>query len=411
MVKDIHPRSPIKTLDRNFSGEELEKVFPLALVSSLVGMSPSYVRKALLTQKEKVNREVSLKGVLFLLDLDAFAETFIPRSQIPQYLLGLSSKVPTEQINLAEDYVFIKGSTTDLLPRIPAQSVQCVITSTPYWGLRLYNEHHLVEWADGEVSALGHEQTPEGFIRHTVQLLYMLKPALKKTASVWWNIMDSYNTRTQIRGNAAETLRAMRGEDKRGWHDHACRRYSAGHSYLKDGEQSVIPARIAERASRIGYYIKSIITWKKNGSTPEPTDTRVTRELEYILHLTVDRTPYFNKAAYLNTPVNLGGRNDRGESEKITDVWFLRTSEGKEGHGAQFPPELPGRCIVLSSNENDLVLDPFIGAGTTAVVARQLNRRCLGFDVSDSYLQVANSKMQESTNLPPTTNAQVLPTL
>jgi DNA modification methylase len=392
MIRDIHPQTPVAALQRDFTDEQLGKHFSLSLISTLTGMQPSFIRKALDSRDA-----VSLKQVLFLLDLDSFAETFIPRSMVPQYLICHADRPTEPQITIPENQDFHQGSATDLIPRLPKESIQCVVTSTPYWGLRLYNDSFLVTWADGEICAFGNEQTPEAFIRHTTELLYLLKPAITKTGSVFWNLMDTFNTRTQIRENAAETLRAMKGLDNRGWKDYDCRRYSAGHSFLKDGEQCLIPARVAERASRLGYYVKTLITWKKNGSMPETVGTRVTREIEYIIHLAVDRSPLFNKDAFLQTPEPLGGRNKDYESEKLTDIWCFRTSTGKDGHGAQFPVELPGRCISLSTNPGDVVCDPFIGAGTTAEAARRLGRKCIGFDVSDSYLTVARVRNGKTT--------------
>lgn len=210
---------------------------------------------------------------------------------------------------------------TDALHQLAPSSVQCVVTSTPYWGLRIYEDSASVTWADGEICAYGHEQTPEGFIRHTIQILLQLRSLLTEDASVWWNRMDSYNTRTQIRSNAVEALRAMQGKDDRGWADHLARRYSAGHSYLKDGEQCMIPARVAERASRIGYHVKSIITWAKQSSLPEPQNSRVSRGLEYVIHLAPTRTPKFEKAAYRREPPALGGRSVGYEPDKLSDVW------------------------------------------------------------------------------------------
>jgi DNA modification methylase len=388
MIHDIHPKSPTTALTRNFTEEMLKRSFPLSLVSALVGMNAGFVKKALGSKRDAV----SLESVLHLLDMDAYAETFIPRSRIPQYLLNWQAPNAEPQLTLPKGNDFVQGSASTLIPRLPRNTIQCVVTSTPYWGLRLYNDSFLVHWADGEVCPFGNEQTPEAFIRHTVELLFLLKPVITASGSVWWNLMDTYNTRTQIRENAAETLRAMRGEEDRGWHDYDCRRYSAGHAFLKDGEQCLIPSRVAERATRLGYFVKSIITWKKNGSMPETVETRVTRELEYIIHLGVDRSPLFNKVAYREIPESLGGRHTTYESEKLTDVWCFRTSGGRDGHGAQFPMELPGRCIALSTNKGDVVLDPFIGAGTTAFAAQQLGRRCLGFDVSNGYLEVARNK-------------------
>jgi DNA modification methylase len=393
MIRDIHPKTPVAVLRREFTQEELSARFPRELVSAVVGMQPSFIRKALDSRDESIG----LAEVLTLLDQDAFSETFVPRSRIPDFLLKRSQPTEPQGIELPETFAFIKGSAKTLIPGLPQSSVQCMVTSPPYWGTRLYDDAFVVEWADGESCPFGNEQTPEGYIRHTVELLFLLKPSLTKSASVWWNVMDTYNTRTQIRRNASETLRAMRGEDDRSWGDHDCRRYSAGHSYLNDGEQCLIPARVAERASRIGFYVKSMVTWKKDGSMPETVGTRVTRELEHIIHLSVDRAPLFNKEAFLSIPKELGGRNREFDSEMLTDVWFFRTSSGRDGHGAQFPLELPGRCIALTTNPDDLVLDPFVGSGVTTVAARRLGRRCIGFDISEVYLQIARRRTSRLT--------------
>lgn len=117
--------------------------------------------------------------------------------------------------------------------------------------------------------------------------------------------------------------------------------------------------------------------------------SRVSRQAEYVLQLAVGQ-PLFNKGAWQKLPPRLGGANPQIESaEKITDVWCLPTSAGKNGHGAEFPLALPGRCIALSTEPGDLVLDPFIGSGTTALAALELNRRCIGFDISPAYVQLA----------------------
>jgi DNA modification methylase len=202
-------------------------------------------------------------------------------------------------------------------------------------------------------------------------------------------------TRTQIRGNAYEALQAMDGRNRTKWGDHDHHRYSAGHSYIKDGEQSGIPALVAERASRIGYYTKSIITWAKIISLPEPQNSRVSRSLEYVLHLSTRRAPKFDKGAYRRLSTSLGGRNILYEGDKLSDVWVLPVSSGGDGHGAQFPLALPGRCIAISTDVNDVVLDPFVGTGNTAVAALTLGRRVIGVDVSQQYLDVAETKVRE----------------
>jgi DNA modification methylase len=394
-IRDIFPRSPVAELQRDWSAAELSTQFDREHVSAAVGMAESFIRRALGKPVERI----TLKDVLFLLNLDVYAETFVPRSMVPQYLfstLGRSEPVP---LQLTDAHILIQGCAKDLIPRIPTGSVRCVVTSTPYWGTRLYEEPSPVKWADGESCVFGNEQTPEGFIRHTAELLYLLKDSITSNGSVWWNLMDTYNTRTQIRQNAAETLRAMQGKDERGWLDYDCRRYSAGHSYLKDGEQCGIPAKVAARASRLGYYVKSMISWKKEQSMPETVSTRVTRQVEYVIHLSKERSPLFHKEEYTRLPAALGGRNEAFESGKVTDVWVFSSSPGRDGHGAQFPMALPARCIALSTDEGDYVLDPFVGSGTTLVAAALLQRKAIGFDLSASYLATAKDRLNAALTI------------
>jgi DNA modification methylase len=373
----------------------MEHLFDAGLVAAAVGMSRAYIARALDYPPGSRPARISLAQVLDLLDVDGYQETFVPRSRVPEYLLGAAPS-SAGTLESREDVAIVEGNARNLLPTLAPKSVQCVVTSSPYWGMRVYDNHRDVEWADGESCPYGFEQTPEGFIRHTVELLYLLKPAIAATGSVWWNLMDTYNTRTPIRGSSVEKLRAMGGhaDHNLGWTEHLACRHSAGHMYLDDGEQSSIPSRVAERASRIGYKLKSFITWNKN-STPEPVRSRVTRQAEYILHLSVQRAPLFNKAAWQQLPARLGGRNPQFESsEKLTDIWCLATATGQNGHGAEFPLALPARCIALSSNEGDLVLDPFLGAGTVALAAMELGRRCLGFDISRNYVQLARDRVK-----------------
>ncbi len=266
----------------------------------------------------------------------------------------------------------------------------------PYWGMRIYDATTSTHWADGEVCPYGHEQTPEAFIRHTVEVLLALSRVVTMDGSIWWNVMDAFNTRTQIRATAVEALRAMQGLDRRKWGDHAARRYSAGHAYLKDGEQCMIPGQIAERASRIGLYVKSLITWAKSSSLPEPQNSRVSRNLEYVIHLSRRRTPTFSRTPYHEIPPDFGGRNTGCESEKLSDVWILHTSSGGDGHGAQFPVSLPGRCIALTTSPGDLVLDPFVGSGNAGVAAIYHGCRFLGFDTSATYLATAKAKILDN---------------
>jgi DNA modification methylase len=384
---EIKPYTQVATIPR----DRTSNLYPLEMVLPVVGMNEYFVKKVL-GKHEYLTEDM----VVALLEQDAFSETFVPRSRVLQYLRNESQKESQRKNDtISETNKMYKGDAIQLIDKLEDQSIQCVVTSTPYWAMRIYDEFLIKEWADGEICTYGLEQTPEGFIRHSVETLYHIKKKLTLTGSIWWNVMDSYNTRTQIRSNAAEALYAMQGHDKKTWKDHKYKRYSAGHVYLQDGEQCLIPQRIAERASRIGFYVKSMISWCKTASMPEPQQSRVSRNVEYVLHLTAQRTPLFDKQAYLSLPSELGGKQPF-ESEKLSDFWHLPTSAGGNGHGAQFPLQLPGRCIALSTNEGDTVLDPFMGSGTTAIAALMLNRKYIGFDISDEYIKLAEKRAQET---------------
>jgi len=385
-VVDIKPQTPVASLDRTrFAGDG---TYPVDVVAPLVGMSTIFIRKVI-----GHRGPVTGPDLLLLLDQDAFHETYVPRSKILDHLERAAVDAAADEVPNPDSWDLRLGHALDLIGQIPASSVNCVVTSTPYWGLRIYEDTQSFTWADGEVCAYGHEQTPEGFARHTTEILVALSRVLSDDGSIWWNLMDSFNTRTQIRGNAAEALRAMQGKDSRKWGDHAARRYSAGHAYLKDGEQCLIPQSVAERASRAGLYVKTSITWAKRSSMPEPQDSRVSRNLEYVLHLAKQRTPALARQPYHDAAPEFGGRNNGWESEKLSDVWVLSTASGGEGHGAQFPTALPGRCIALCTQPGDLVLDPFAGLGTSGIAALHHECRFLGFDVSQTYLAAAKEKL------------------
>ena len=385
---DIKPYTEVST----FNCELTKNQYPIDSILPILGMSKSFVKKVIGKQSL-----VSEPMILKLINQDAFSETFVPRSKILTYLRESIANSPVENnTKKIQRNKLLQGDAINLIHSLPDQSIQCVVTSTPYWAMRIYDTLYERKWADGEICSFGLEQTPEGFIRHSVEVLYHLLPKIKPKGSIWWNIMDSYNTRTQIRGSAVEALKAMQGHDKRSWKDYKYKRYSSGHSFLKDGEQCMIPQRICERASRIGYYNKSTISWCKSSTLPEPQNSRVSRSIEYILHLSVERTPTFHKERYLELNPALGGKQPL-ESEKLSDFWYLPTSAGGDEHGAQFPLHIPARCIAISTEPGDLVLDPFVGAGNTAIAASLLGRNYIGFDISSKYISIAKKRIESAS--------------
>ena len=228
ILPDIKPQTEISALDRD-SALSREEKFPIADVVAAVGMQATFIRK-ICGRKHLL----SSFDVLQLLDQDNYRETIVPRSKVISYL---SKRADTQSsvapLALKTEYDLIHGNSLDVIRSLAQRSVNCVVTSTPYWGLRIYKDPHFNLWGDGEYCPYGHEQTPEGFLRHTTEVLAALFDVLADDGSIWWNVMDTFNTRTQIRSSAVEALRAMQGQDERSWGDHECRRYSAGHSYLR----------------------------------------------------------------------------------------------------------------------------------------------------------------------------------
>ena len=199
---DIHPYSSTSAWRPSPEDASGARLFAIGDVAPLVGLQSAFIKRALGHSKK-----LSVFDVERLLLLDEMSETFVPRSRILPYLIGKldnSKLAPTPSLLNGQKLV-ICGDAHKLVQQLPSMSIDCVVTSTPYWAVRLYGTPQNIDWADGETCPFGHEQTPEGFVRHSVELLFHLKPKLKSSASVWWNLGDTYHTRTQIRGNAYET--------------------------------------------------------------------------------------------------------------------------------------------------------------------------------------------------------------
>lgn len=376
----IQPRTPVTALTTR-PRHGTTTTFPAAAVAPIVGMSTTFITRAV-----GHRQPLTVDDVTHLLNLDAYGETFIPRSRILDHITATTgTPPPLRDYQLPTTYDITRADALEHVRRIPDESIHCVVTSPPYWAMRVYDDPAPTVWADGETCPYGLEQTPEGFIRHTVEMIHELSRTLTRTGSMWVNLMDTYMTRTRIRSSAVDTLRDMSGTDRKPWSGHQHLRYSAGHAFLKDGEQSGIPGQVAHRASRLGLYAKSTITWAKTATLPEPQSSRVSRQLEYILHVTKTRTPVFNRDAYTTLPAPQGGRDTRTEGARLSDVWTLPTSAGG-GHGAQYPSAIPARCVALSTLPGDVVLDPFAGSGTTLVAAVRSGRRAVGVESSARYV-------------------------
>jgi DNA modification methylase len=221
-------------------------------------------------------------------------------------------------------------------------------------------------------------------------VLTKLHRVLKDNGVIWWNIADTYFTRAIIRESSSERLDAFEGRRKDRWATAQFKRSSSGHAYLKDKDLTLIPFLVAHEAQKIGYWVRSLIIWEKENLVPEPRLDRPVTAHEYILVLTKSKKYKWHSGA-----AKENGTSGYKQTRQIRSVWTMSTSNGHNGHPATFPEELVRRCILISCSKGDIVLDPFLGSGTTAKVADTLGRRFMGIDVVKSYLVGAERSLKK----------------
>ena len=176
VIRDIKPKSPVRKLSRDYPPDAMAERFGIDTIASVVGMSKAFLTRALGYPAGSRPRTIALDQVLELLDVDGYQETFVQRSRVPEYLLDAArGPYQADTLGYSGNITLLQGDARELIPRLAPASVQCVVTSSPYWGMCLYDNHRDVLWADGERCPYGFEQTPEGFIRHTTELLYLFK--------------------------------------------------------------------------------------------------------------------------------------------------------------------------------------------------------------------------------------------
>jgi len=262
----------------------------------------------------------------------------------------------------------------------------------------------------------GLEPTPEMYIQHTIGILREIRRVLRKDGVVFWNIGDSYVSGKSRYSSKPHTISG--GKDRGDNHSQKPDQYY--HPILKDKDLCLIPFRVAIAAQEDGWWVRSIIIWSKPNPMPESVTDRPTESHEYILMLTKSARYYFDQDAVrepvkdpdelryryqLRQSKNYDLRNtDKGQQwadgssmteeqilagRNIRSVWEFPTQPYPEAHFAVFPEKLPEICIKAASKPDDLVLDPFMGSGTTLWMAKKLGRRGVGYELSEEYCQLA----------------------
>ena len=256
---------------------------------------------------------------------------------------------------------------------IPDNSVDCVVTSPPYWGLRDYS-------TEGQ---LGLEETPEEWVVNMVAVFREVWRVLKPTGTLWVNLGDSYSDK-QLTGQ---------------------------------------PWKVAFALQADGWYLRSDIIWSKPNPMPESARDRPTKAHEYVFLLTKSPRYYYDADAirepqadtvhtrerYKYAPSS-GPKHDENKDTNILagdfahywsrdgsrnkrTVWEIPIQPYPEAHFATYPEKLVEPCILAGCPQDGVVLDPFVGSGTTLAVAQRIGRKGIGTDISTEYLQLAEKRI------------------
>ena len=249
------------------------------------------------------------------------------------------------------------GDCREVLGRLPEASVQCVVTSPPYWGIC-------------ELGELGAEPTKEEHVAALVDVFGAVRRVLRPDGVLWLNYGDSYNHYAGNHGPGTSKKWQRRSEK--------LQKFERG-SGLKDGtlkpkDMLGLPWRVALALQADGWFLRSDVIWGRACPPPLGATDRPTLGHEYVFLFSKSEHYYFELDAI---------------GHRCTTVWELGNHGRCNNHPADFPPELAARCIELGSRVGDVVLDPFGGAGTVGLAADRLDRGAVLIELNEEYVELA----------------------
>ena len=288
------------------------------------------------------------------------------------------------------------------------QTARVCVTSPPYYGLRNYG---------GEDSQIGQEQTPEEFIDELVKVFREVRNVLTDDGTCWVNLGDSYYNYRPGRGQglAKQTV----SNTKQDLPD-VCPRRGNRLEGLKEKDLIGIPWMFAFAMRADGWYLRQDIIWHKPNPMPESVRDRCTKAHEYIFLMTKQRNYYYDNEAIKekavgerwggNKPINMNNTKDTDnqfsgltrprkmvyDKRNKRSVWTVNKKPYKGAHFAVYPPELIEPCILAGSEKGDIILDPFMGSGTTAAVAKSLGRDYIGCELHEDYGKLIQKRIGET---------------
>lgn len=323
------------------------------------------------------------------------------RFGVTKYLQRVNAPGEMELSN-PNAFVIHQGDALEVLKTLPSESVNCCITSPPYYGLRDYG-------VDGQI---GLDETPEQYVARLVSVFREMRRVLRGDGTFWLNIGDSYagswgNYGGQNRGNGKQRQittgsqahqKAYDGLEK--WRPPTSKKLEG----VKPKDLIGIPWMLAFALRADGWYLRSEIIWQKPNPRPESVKDRPTKAHEQIFLLSKSPRYYYNheaiKEPFLTDPKENHPKrpntNSRGSNRR--SVWTMRTKRFKGAHFAVFPLELPATCLLAGCPEGGVVIDPFSGTATTGIAAVQHGRRYIGIEINPEYIDLAYRRFAETIN-------------
>ncbi|MBX3297571.1 MAG: site-specific DNA-methyltransferase [Acidobacteria bacterium] len=262
----------------------------------------------------------------------------------------------------------IEGDCLDVLSALDEESIQCCVTSPPYWGLRDYDHP----------SQVGAEESPDQYVSHLVAIFAEVRRALRQDGTVWLNIGDAY---ARNGGTGGHGPNAIVGNTRKLIQKRNCRVPPVWG--LKDKDLIGLPWRVAFALQEDGWFLRSRITWVKKTAMPESVKDRPTSSTEEIFLFSKSKRYYYNP---------YGFREPSGAN--LRNFWHLGPDPSGYGHKAVYPRELARRCILLGSRPDDVILDPFGGSGTTSVAAEETGRRSIMIELNPEYVAIAHERQR-----------------
>ena len=304
------------------------------------------------------------------------------------------------------------GDCRNTLKQFDEQARTCV-TSPPYYGLRNYGN---------EENQIGQENTPEEFIDQLVSVFKEVRNVLTDDGTLWVNLGDSYYNYRPGKGQSYPKQSVSKTNQDL---PTQCNKRGNKLEGLKEKDLIGIPWMFAFAMRSDGWYLRQDIIWHKPNPMPESVKDRCTKSHEYIFLLSKNKKYYYDNEAikepvkkdwgtrnrtqgkYHNPGSGLvphSGLSKSYDRKNKRDVWSITNKPYKGSHFAVFPPDLITPCILAGSEKGDIILDPFMGSGTTAMVAKQLGRDYIGCELHEEYSNLIDQRVPVEEVAQVTTN-------